>query len=91
VIKNKKVANVSVVLGHVAPVPWRSKEAEAMLVGKTIDEAVAATAATAALQHARSLGQNGYKIQIARTALRRAILEAAGMAAPPAHPAGAKK
>jgi xanthine dehydrogenase YagS FAD-binding subunit len=85
-----KVAGASVVLGHVAPTPWRSKQAEAALIGKSIDEQVASAAATAALQPARSLGQNGYKIQIARVALRRAILQAAGIQVPPAHPTGAK-
>jgi xanthine dehydrogenase YagS FAD-binding subunit len=88
VIKNKTVAAASVVLGHVAPIPWRSKEAEAALVGKVIDESVAAVASQAALEPARSLGQNGYKIQIARVALSRAIQQAAGMTVPPPHPAG---
>jgi xanthine dehydrogenase YagS FAD-binding subunit len=83
----KKVTGASVVLGHVAPVPWRSKEAEAVLIGKVIDEGVASEAGNAALKPARSLGQNGYKIQIA---LKRAILQAAGLKVPPAHPTGAQ-
>jgi xanthine dehydrogenase YagS FAD-binding subunit len=90
-MKGRKVATACVVLGHVAPVPWRAKEAEAMLVGKKIDEKVADAAAIAALQPARSLGQNGYKIPIARVALRRAILQAAGTPVPPPHPAGANE
>jgi hypothetical protein len=47
---------------------------------------VATAASGAALQPARNLGQNGYKIQIARVALKRAILQAAGLPVPPPHP-----
>ena len=88
ITKNKKVTSASVVLGHVAPIPWRSKEAEAALIGKVIDEDVAAAASQVALQPSRNLGQNGYKIQIARVALRRAIMQASGIVAPPPHPKG---
>jgi len=84
--KRKKVTSASVVLGHVAPLPWRSKEAETVLIGKTIDEGVASEVCKAALQSAKDLGQNGYKIQIARVALKRAILQAVGIPVPPAHP-----
>jgi|SRR5271170_1209100 len=90
VLKKKTVSSASIVLGHVAPTPWRAKDAEAALVGKVIDADVAAAASQAALQSAVSLGQNGYKIQIARVALSRAIQQAAGMAVPPPHPAGAQ-
>ena len=76
--KGNNVTAASVVLGHVAPVPWRSKEAEEALIGKVIDDQVAIDASNAALQPARNLGQNGYKIQVARVALQRAILQAAG-------------
>ena len=88
--KRDIVTAASVVLGHVAPVPWRSKEAEAALIGKEIDEQVASDAINAALQPARNLGQNGYKIQVARVALKRAILEAAGVEVPSVHPRGVR-
>lgn len=84
--KDKKVVSASVVLGHVAPIPWRSKEAEAGLIGQVVNEQVATAASLAALQSSRNLGQNGYKIQIARVALRRAILQAGGLIVPPTHP-----
>ena len=63
-------------MGHVAPVPWRSTEAEAALVGKAINEEVAAAAGAAAVANAKNLGRNGYKIQIARVAVKRAIMAA---------------
>jgi xanthine dehydrogenase YagS FAD-binding subunit len=91
VIKHKTVVTASVVLGHVAPIPWRAKEAEAALVGKVVSKGAAIAASQAALQPARSLGQNGYKIQIAQVALSRAIQQAAGIAVPPPHPAGVSR
>jgi xanthine dehydrogenase YagS FAD-binding subunit len=75
--KGNKVGSARVVMGYVAPVPWRSKEAEAALVGKTINEETAKAAGEAAVTGAKSLGRNAYKIQLARVAVKRAILEAA--------------
>jgi xanthine dehydrogenase YagS FAD-binding subunit len=76
-MSGNKVTAARVVMGHVAPVPWRSPEAEAALAGKSISEEVAKAAGDAAVGNAKSLGQNGYKIQLARVAVKRAILEAA--------------
>ncbi len=66
-----------IVLGHVAPTPWRSTEAEAALVGKTISDDSAEAAGKAAIANAKNLGRNGYKIQLAKVAVKRAILAAA--------------
>jgi xanthine dehydrogenase YagS FAD-binding subunit len=63
-------------MGAVAPVPWRVPAAERVLAGKAITEAIAADAANAALAGARPMTENNYKIQIAKTAVRRAILAA---------------
>ncbi|HYS77329.1 MAG TPA: xanthine dehydrogenase family protein subunit M, partial [Candidatus Dormibacteraeota bacterium] len=49
-----------VVLGGVAPVPWRSQEAEKAVIGKSIDVPAAAQAARAALKDASPLPHNGY-------------------------------
>jgi xanthine dehydrogenase YagS FAD-binding subunit len=72
------VESARVVLGAVAPIPWRSPAAEQMLRGKRIDEAVAWQAAEAALADAKPMTHNGYKVQVAKTALRRAIMKATG-------------
>lgn len=77
-LKGGKVSSARVVMGHVAPIPWRSPEAEAALVGKTINEDVAQAAGAAAVANAKDLGRNGYKIQIARVVVKRAILAAVG-------------
>jgi xanthine dehydrogenase YagS FAD-binding subunit len=74
-----RVQAARVVMGAVAPIPWRSPAAEQALAGKTITEETAAAAAEAALQDARPLRQNAYKIQVAKTAVKRAILRAAGI------------
>jgi xanthine dehydrogenase YagS FAD-binding subunit len=66
-----------IVLGHVAPVPWRSSEAERSLVGKSITEDSAKAAADAALESATPLSHNAYKVQLAKVAVKRAILKAA--------------
>ena len=63
-------------LGAVAPVPWRSMAAEQALKGKAIDESVAYQAAEAALADAKPMSGNAYKVQVAKTALRRAIMKA---------------
>ena len=73
-----KVRTARVVMGAVAPVPWRARAAEQFLAGKTITEATAA-AADAALRDAHPLSQNAYKIEVAKVAVKRAILRAAGM------------
>jgi xanthine dehydrogenase YagS FAD-binding subunit len=75
-----KVQSARVVMGAVAPIPWRSRPAEDALVGKTITEATAAAAAEAALKDAHPLRQNAYKIDVAKVAVKRAILRAAGIA-----------
>jgi len=72
------VESARVVLGYVAPIPWRSQAAEQVLRGKRIDEAVAWQAAEAALADAKPMSENGYKVQVAKTALRRAIMKATG-------------
>ena len=68
----------AIVLGVAAPTPIRATAAEAMLTGRSIDEALARAAAKAAMQGATPLSQNGYKTQLFQTAIYRTILLAAG-------------
>lgn len=67
----------SVVLGAVAPIPWRAKAAEAALAGKRITAEVARAAGKAAVAGAKPLGKNGYKVPLVQTLVARAVLEAA--------------
>jgi xanthine dehydrogenase YagS FAD-binding subunit len=74
-----QVKSAKVMLSHVAPVPWRSKEAEAALAGEQLTLQLARSAALAAIKPAKHLGQNAYKIPISCTAVERAILLASGV------------
>jgi xanthine dehydrogenase YagS FAD-binding subunit len=78
VMSGQTIKSARVVMGAVAPIPWRVPAAERVLAGKTISDAVAIEAANAALAGARPMSGNKYKIQIAKTAVKRAILKAAG-------------
>ena len=76
---SETVLSARIVMGAVAPVPWRAPAAERALVGKPITEATAADAALTAVAGAKPLSGNAYKIQIAKTAVKRAILKAGGL------------
>ena len=52
-----------------------------MLAGKTISADVAEQAGAAAVSAAKPLSQNGYKVQLAKVAVKRALLQAAGVKA----------
>lgn len=77
-MKGTSIHSARVVLGAVAPIPWRSEDAERALVGKAITEATAEAAGEAAVKMAKPMSGNAYKIQIARTAVKRAVLQAGG-------------
>ena len=62
-----------VVLGGVAPIPWRLPEVEKQLTGKRITPDVAASAGEAAVAGARPLAKNGYKVPLTRNMVRRTL------------------
>jgi xanthine dehydrogenase YagS FAD-binding subunit len=78
-IGGQTIKAARVVMGAVAPVPWRSAAAESALVGKPLTEETAMAAADAAIAGAKPMSGNRYKVQIARTAVKRAILKAGGI------------
>ena len=77
-LDGKTVKSAKIALGHVAPVPWSAEAAEKALVGKPINEETAEAAGVAAVADAKALSHNSYKIQLAKVAVKRAILQAAG-------------
>lgn len=77
----KTVRDARVVMGAVAPVPWRSLEAETVLKSGALDESLARAAAEAALKNAQPMSDNAYKVVIAKVIVRRAIMRAAGLEA----------
>jgi xanthine dehydrogenase YagS FAD-binding subunit len=73
-----KVTDCRIVLGGVAPIPWRVPKAEAALKGKAANDATLQAVVDAALEGSLALAQNGYKIPLTKTLVRRAILRATG-------------
>jgi len=61
------------VLGGVAPIPWRLPEVEKLLIGQRLTGALAAAAGEAALAGARPLAKNGYKVAMTQAVVRRII------------------
>lgn len=80
-MKGSSVASARIVLGHVAPTPWVSKEAAAAITGKAITAETAEEAGKAAVAAAQPLSQNVHKVQLAKVAVKRALLAAAGVKA----------
>ena len=75
---NHTVAKARVVIYGVAPIPWRSEAAEKALAGKAVTADSAARAAAAAVEAARPLSMNAYKVALTRTVVKRALLAAVG-------------
>ena len=75
-MKGSTVASAKIVLGHVAPTPWAAEQADQALAGKAVTHESAEEAAKAAVADAKPLSQNGYKVQLARVAVKRALLQA---------------
>ena len=79
VVSGQTIKSGRVVMGAVAPIPWRSTAAEAALAGKPLTEETAMAAADAAITGAKPMSGNAYKVRIARTAVKRAIMKAGGL------------
>jgi xanthine dehydrogenase YagS FAD-binding subunit len=68
------VRNARVVMGGVAPIPWRAAKAEEFLRGKKLDENSARQAGEIALEGAKPLKDNGYKVKMAQDLIQRGLL-----------------
>lgn len=73
------IRQASVVLGMVAPTPWISQRASEQLIGQPASPVAAEAAAMAAISEATPLSENGYKVDLAKTSVKRAVLAAAGL------------
>jgi xanthine dehydrogenase YagS FAD-binding subunit len=78
VMQDRVWKDVRIVLGGVATSPYRCAEAEALVVNRTISAELADAAAQAALKAAKPLRMNGYKVDLSKTLIRRALLSLAG-------------
>ena len=74
------IRQARVVLGSVAHKPWRSAEAEAVLIGRRASEDTFGQAAKAALRDARPLSHNAYKVELGQRSVVRALMRAAKLA-----------
>jgi xanthine dehydrogenase YagS FAD-binding subunit len=79
-IDNGRIHAARVALGGVGTKPWRSRFAEAALVGQPPTEAVFRAAAEAEMKSAKGRGMNDYKIELAKRTLVRALGDLAGAA-----------
>jgi xanthine dehydrogenase YagS FAD-binding subunit len=76
-IAGGNVTRARIVLGGVGTKPWRSPEAEAVLIGQPANEANFRKAAEAALRDAKPQSENGFKIELAKRCLTHALKIAA--------------
>ncbi len=71
-----KIEHVRIALGGVGTKPWRALEAEHELTGKSADAANFRIAAEAAMRDAKPASENGYKIELAKRCIVRALTNA---------------
>jgi xanthine dehydrogenase YagS FAD-binding subunit len=74
-LEGNVVRDARIALGGVATVPWRAREAEAILTGQRMDESLAARAAEAAFTDAQPRRHNAFKVPLGKRTLVRALLE----------------
>jgi xanthine dehydrogenase YagS FAD-binding subunit len=72
-VNGSRIEHVRVALGGVGTVPWRSREAERELQGRTADAATFRRAAEAALKDAQPASENGFKVELAKRCIVRAL------------------
>jgi xanthine dehydrogenase YagS FAD-binding subunit len=72
-VASGNVTRARIALGGVGTKPWRSREAEAVLVGKPADAANFRKAAEAAMRDAKPQSENKFKIELAKRCLAHAL------------------
>src|SRR3954468_16008059 len=78
-LQDGNIKSARVALGGVAHKPWRAQKAEAALAGKKVDEETFRAAAEAELAPAKAYKHNGFKIELAKRAIVRALSTVAAM------------
>jgi xanthine dehydrogenase YagS FAD-binding subunit len=72
-LEGDNIKDVRLAMGGVAHKPWRPTEAEKFLIGKPANAATFQQAAEIALRGAKPLTHNGFKVELAKRAIRRAL------------------
>ena len=80
-VQDGVVRDARVALGGVATLPWRAREAEALIKGQRFDDATAGRAAEAAFTGAAARKHNEFKIALGKRVVARALHQAAAMEA----------
>jgi xanthine dehydrogenase YagS FAD-binding subunit len=75
-MQGRKVEAAKIVVGAVAPVPRRMTASEKLLLGRAIDEQLAAEAAGVAVRDATPTPKNSYKVPVLEVVIRRTIMAA---------------
>jgi xanthine dehydrogenase YagS FAD-binding subunit len=78
-VRSGVVSDARIVLGQVAPTPWISREATDAIVGLSVNVETAEAAGEAAASVATPLSHNEYKVHLAKVAVKRSVLLAAGL------------
>lgn len=74
---NDTITEARIALGSVAAKPWRSRAAEAELIGQTINNEIFAAAGRTAMADAKASGDNAYKIRLGANVVARVLARAA--------------
>jgi xanthine dehydrogenase YagS FAD-binding subunit len=74
-VQNGKISHARIALGCISNVPHEVHAANAFLEGKTIDDATVARASDLILEKAQAYSENGYKLPLARTLIKRALMQ----------------
>jgi len=72
-VENGVISAARIVLGGVAPTPWRAEDAENVLIGSAPDSSTFERAAEAAVIGAQPLDHNGYKVSLVKALIRRSL------------------
>jgi xanthine dehydrogenase YagS FAD-binding subunit len=72
-----RIRTADVVLGGVAPIPWRLTDVENFLRGQSLSAAVAGQAGALAITNAQPLAKNGHKLPMTSAAVERALMRLA--------------
>lgn len=74
-LDGKRITRARVALGGVGTKPWRAFETEKLLEGHTVDAALLRKASEAAVAHAKPQTENGFKVDLARRCVSRALTQ----------------
>jgi xanthine dehydrogenase YagS FAD-binding subunit len=75
--EGRRLLKARVVLSGAAPIPWRSKDVEEVITGKSLDRASIAKAVSVVMKQAKPLAQNGYKVSLFEAVLKEELERAA--------------